>query len=284
MQVDLFKNQELYARACRQSQQIATRQFKIASEFSDFNELNAYYVDPKELERQKVKLNELVEQGRQYSYIGSAGCDNMFPLEAMNLAHNSKSYASILDFSNCLDFALMYSYGCKLEDIRKIDDYEKISKAILNYDFEQVGNVCFSSLIEASDELQKAFVELSNRAKAQDMYYNDRLPWMIYRFYDKILSDLSLVKFYVMVVICNHLEKTVGRKGVIRSMNFSSVMATTDDLVNEKIFISYEKLGIKDYPVPIRTYRPFEYVGEVLRQDVTYRKVFNQRNGDVLVS
>lgn len=253
----------------RQRKQIATRQFKLLPQFEDFSGVDKYFSDRESSEKFKAKLKNLSEQNRHYSYIGGADCDNLFLLEALNISATSREFALVSDFSNCLDLALHSVYGCKVEDIRKCRNYSEISRAITNYDFSTLGDSEFADLLDTSEELRKAFSELSLKSQKEDIYYHDRLKWIVFQFYKTVLCELSLIKYFAMLQVCIQSSGS-HRKGVIHSVSYSSIMAASEYSFNEIVTLQMPS-GL-EYDVAFRTFKPFEYTGEVLRHENVGRR------------
>lgn len=274
MQVDLFK-QDLRNEANRQVRQVTTRGYKLDRQFKGFDGLQYYFSNQDSLNDYRAHLNVLLEQQRKYSYIGSAGCDNLYELETLGIASNSRGYVMILDFSDCLDYVLHRLYGCKIDDIRKIKDYSRVSRALLNFNFASLDHqATFDDLMSVSNELRGALAHLADEAEHKDLASNDKAIWVIYRFYSEVLSHLSDVKYYVTMCICRNYLEMEGDKGVIRSMSYSSVLATVPVQYDKIITLHQLDTGIdsgkpkiEDYQVQARSYKPYEYMGEVIRQN-----------------
>lgn len=264
MQVDLY-DIDLKADVNRRRKQIVTRKFCLNPNYADLTGIDSYFSNALELKRFKAFLKNLIDNGRTYEHIGDADCDNMFLLEAMNLGDSAKSFSIIVDFSNCLDLVLAEAFGCRLEDIRKIDNYDEVSRSILNYDFENIPDVTFASLIEASEQIEKVFTTLSRKCQEQNMLYSDRLYWVVFNFYQKILETVGKLKSYVMVKVSKDLSVMSGSKVVYRSMNYSTAVATGDVLFNEMVTLHYKDKDIPDYDIAFRSYKTFEYLGEEIR-------------------
>jgi hypothetical protein len=268
LQVDLF-NKDVVAKASRQRKALATRPFVLDKSYREFNGLDEFFSSPSDLRRYKEHLNLLLAEGRKISYIGDAECDNMFELEALNLSRSSRMLSMVVDFSDCLDLVLNRAYGCKIDDIRRIDDYSVVSRSILNYDFKESIGSDFGKLLDASEDLEKSFIELSNRTKEMDMYYHDRLPWVVFQFYETVLGTLSHMKWCTVLQALREMEGAGYGKGVIRSSSYSSIVATVESSFNEMVELKFND-GFS-YSVAFRTYRTYEYVGEVLRNDVGWK-------------
>ncbi len=271
MQVDLF-DPDLNVKINRTMAQIQKRGFELKDCYKDLSGLEPYFSDKAALQGYKSKLYKLLDDGRQYEQVGEAACDNLYDLEALAVAAYGSSFytnlALIVDFSGCLDFIMHRGYGCRIRDIRKIKDYNVVSRSLLNRDFARIGTeVTFDSLLSASNEFYQQMSDLSTRVQENlEIPKDEQVPYMIYEFYRKLLSVLHRLKFYVMADVCRQLSAK-GNKTVIRSMSYSSVLACTSEVFNDVVKLHQLDGTFDDYEVPFRTYKPYEYIGEVLRRD-----------------
>lgn len=275
MQVDLYEP-SLRNESNRQSKQISTRKYTIKKNCEDLAGLDYYFDDEVALKRYKEHLLDLLRSGRKYSRIGKAGCDSLFELETLGVAEYGKPYVMIADFSDCLDYVLHRAYGCKIDDVRKIENYSAISRALLNFDFAGLDHqTTFECLMSASNELNGALAKISEEAENQDLLASDKVTWVIYNFYSNVLSTLADIKYYTTMCICRNQREMEGDKGVIRSISYSSVLATVPIKYDKVITLHQLEEGgvatpghkIDDYNVTFRSYKPYEYVGEVIRQN-----------------
>lgn len=274
MQVDLYKA-SLRGEANRQMEQVRTRKCSISKPERVLSKLDYYFDDETTLRNYKRHIMNLIDTRRKYHSIGGAWCDNLYELETLNIADYCRPYVMIADFSDCLDYVLHRRYGCKISDIRGIDNYSAISRALLNFDFASLDHkATFDALLSASPELRAALMRIAEEADEQDVGAADKAIWVIYRLYCQILSELATVKFYTMMCVCRDKGEMDGDKGVIRSMNYSSVLATVPVKYDKVVTLHHLPDGacvpthkVEDYQVPFRSYKPFEYVGEVIRRN-----------------
>lgn len=270
MQVDLFEPSQVTKMNQKQAT-VRARKYGIKKIYSDLNGLEPYFQgNHAEMERVRGRLLSLAREPRKYVEIGGSGRDNLYELETLGIAEFSKNYVMIMDFSLALDYVLHRLYKCKMEDIRKIEDYDLISSAILNCSFDNVdSNFTFQRLMSVSDELAMAVARLSEKAKENtSLPINKQVSWMVYQFYKDILSELNRVKFYAMMMVCSKIQRIAEHKGVIRSESFSTILATTDVRINEMVeLVQSNRKEVLPYGVSVRSYAPFEYMGEVVRKN-----------------
>ena len=138
---------------------------------------------------------------------------------------------------------------------------------MLNRDFTHIGTeVTFESLLSASNEFYQYISGLSTKVKeSPEIPAEEQVGYMVYLFYKELLAVLHRLKFYAMADVCRQLSD-MGNKTVIRSMSYSSVLACTSEEFNDAVILHQLDGTYKDYSVPFRTYKPYEYAGEVLRK------------------
>lgn len=277
MQVGLF-DPDLNTKINRTMAQIQKRGFVLKDCYKDLAGLEPYFSDRKSFLSYREKLYKLLEAGRHYTQVGDAACDNLYELEALAIAaygnRFSRNLALIADFSDCLDFVMHRAYGCRIGDIRRIDNYSIVSRSLLERDFSCIGSeVTFERLLGASNEFYQKMSDISAKVKENPgIPADEQVFYMVYLFYRELLSILHRLKFYAVADVCRQLS-VQGNKAVIRSMNYSSVLACVSEEFNDVVLLHQIDGTFDDYEVPFRTYKPYEYLGEVLRRDELVRGI-----------
>lgn len=256
----------------RSYRKMMTRDYQILPQYSDLSGMNPYFAEcPEQLQFYKDNLLQKLKAGRSYQQIGEASRDSLYELETLCIGTYTQGYVLILDFSQALDYILHRLYRCKIEDIRRIEGYNNISASILNYNFDRMSSqITFERLLNASDELLVAISALSKIVKEKGTLSQQRqVQWMIFKFYSSVLSELHRVKYYSMMMLCASAEVATEKRGVIRSSNYSSIVATISHRIEGVLTIHQNNNIFDDYEIPIRSYLPFEYLGEVVRKNVS---------------
>ncbi len=271
MQVDLFESAHAQA-MYRQRGKMYQRGFKLNPQFGKLNGMREYFNDASEFEYYRSNLFKQLDRfkpGKRYEFIGSAAMDTLYELETLGVGEYVHGYIMIADFSRSLDYVLHRQYGCKMQDIRGIEDYDLISSSILNCNFDKVDSqITFDRLLKASPELCNGISQLSEVAsKNEELSVDNQVSWMIYTFYQEILSMLSNVKYYTMMMLCTNSEVYRHNKGAIRSSSYSSIIATIDCRFDDEVTLHQNNDKIDDYKIIVRSYAPYEYLGEVLRNN-----------------
>lgn len=278
MQIDLY-DPDITRKIQTSIEQIKTRQYKIAPKYADLAGLDQYFSNPVKLENYKSSIWKAVEGKRHYSNIGMAACDNLFDIEALGIGTNASEYTLICDFSECLDYILHKTCLCDMEAIRSIEDYKTISKAILNCDFNAINtDYTFEKLISVSPELQNYILHISSEVKKDaSVSTKDQVSWIVYTMYREWLSNLQMLKFYVTYYICKYGLKNPSNN-VIRSYSYSAVVASIGQEFEDSITLhsisGKDPSKYSDYKINVRTYKPYEYAGEVLRRNEFSKQIY----------
>lgn len=253
------------------------RKFSIQSRYADLEGMRRYFNSASEFNSYKKKLLGTLQDfdfRQRYDYVGSASMDKLYELETLCIGSYAKNYVLIVDFSQSLDYFLHRIYKCNMKDIRKIQDYDLISSTILNCRFDKVNQqMTFGRLMEASPEFLNGVLQLSATArKDYQLGSNTQVHKMAYDFYRKILEVVDSIKSYVSMVLCSSPEICKGGdKGVIRSLSYSSVVLTVDNRYDGEVLLHQLSGEFEDYKIIVRSYAPYEYLGEVLRNESTWR-------------
>lgn len=256
LQIDLFKSRKYTAECLKNSKKVEIRKFSLEANL-DHLDKEFPYTDKMVLDDYKHHLLALAEKGRQYTYVGQCGSDNLYELETLGVGKYCKEYTVIIDFSNALDYILHRSFGCNLNDIHKIKQYMHVSQSMLNYDFSKTADMNFGILFDISPELNEHLATYLKQAEESNIGVDARMPTVVYRFYTEILSNLSSVKDYVITYL--HAKQPKG-SFVYRSKNFSSVLASSDYPIEETLELVQD--GFETYTVKAHSYRQFEYARE----------------------
>jgi len=264
----------LAKRTHRQIKQITTRKYQVAKGYRDLDGMRRYFASEGQFRAYQKNIQSLIHAGRHYDHIADAMCDSLFDVEVLGISNNGQAYMMVADYGDCLDYILHRLCGCKLRDIRKIEDYSLISRAILGNDLRDAGDIPLSRLLFASSELKQYFAALTDKGADSFSGHDDQVSWVAYKFYSEVLSLLGFIKFYTTVVVCNSFLGTFGRKGIIRSTSYSKIAATVSGIFDEVVTIhDLDNPNIEDYKVVYRTFRPYEYLGEVITKNEFSRKV-----------
>ena len=256
MQIDLFKSRTYNSSYHKLGNSVEKRQFELDPSLGTIDDLDKHVVcyDKQQLESYKSKLKSLVDSGREYQHIGLAGSDSLFEVEALGIAKYCKRYTLILDLSDSLDYMLHRLCKCNMSAIRGIPEYSKISRAIMNYDFEDVGEILFNTFFQVDPRLDAYLVSMLTSSDNVTISSESKMDWVVNNFYTAILNTSVAVRDYTMQVLSSKLPRGTF---AYRSKNFSSSLAAIEEPFDDKIVFHQE--GYEDYVVDVSYYAPFGY-------------------------
>lgn len=260
MQINLFEDQSLMRSNFRTTKQIKTRNFEFASSFDRLKDEVEKKLPGNKYNEIKNEIYNSIDQDRIYTDLGRSSCDNKFYLEALGVGKYVQGYILIIDFSDKLDYILHRLTKCKSENIRKMDDYYRISYAFLNLKSQLCPNINYDVFCGLDPELDKYMADLHTEISEKYYDYSNEeiLQEFIYTFYSNVLSELESVKTYVITYLKKLLPSLV-----YRSKSFSSVLGTLDSDYNESLELIQN--GNEDCIVEAKCYKRFEYLDEIRR-------------------
>ena len=270
MQVDLFSDAALISESQRLGSQVESRKFTVVKNKLSKLPTEVEGFPQSAVEQYNAYINELVGKPRAYLHVGSVGCDNLWELEMLGLGEFSKKYTVCIDFSQALDYAMEIAFNCAREECRKIQNYTSVSRMMMNFDFTGASEK-FGVLFDGSEELSRIYVkilaEINNDVTYANSTQDEKMSYIVFRFYSSILQTISNIKNYVATA----LQAENRGKIVYRSKTFSTVIMTSDFPIDEKLILSCN--GRKDYEVYIRSYTDFAWAKERYLNEA-FRRIF----------
>ena len=257
MQVDLFKSRATNQDFQKIGHQIETRQFAIDPTKGGIDDIRKHVncCNTHALDEYVTSLKNAVALGRKYNKIGQAGCDSLFEVEALGIALYAKQYTMILDFSDSLDYILHRLSRCDMRSIRNIPDYRKISNSIMNFDFSSVEEVLFETFFQVDPKLDEYFKGLLENSEHITVSSENKMNWVIGRFYIDILEMAARIKDYTMTYFAKHTPK---HSFAYRSKSFSAALGSSDHKFDSRVVFTQD--GFSDYALDLKFYEPFDYV------------------------
>lgn len=258
MQVGLFNDDSITSESFRLRKQMETRKFQLAYPIEGIlQELPEY---PDKLVRPVLEdLRRLADVGRKYEFIGNAGCDSLWKLEALGLGRYTRDYVIVIDFSEALDLFMELEFGCDRQDCRNIHHYSGVSRSLMNFDFsgssEKFGVLFFESEMMTKAYLQ-LFEEIEENASMINCTQDEKMSHFVFKFYSRILQRAADVKDYI---VCD-LQKQYPGSLIYRSKNYSSAIITSDVPLDDELILHLR--NGEDYKVKIHTYKRYEWIRE----------------------
>lgn len=199
--------------------------------------LDSYFSDHPELITERKVIDKLitnVSESQRYIKDGPLCFDKDYEIQKLGIArHWTGQYVVELDFSECLDLVLHNTFGCSLENIRKIPDYLRISKAILSYDNDRMAEICFSSLFGVDPKLDEYFAKKSFELEGQFTNIDDAVSELIIDFSNKVYNGVGAIRDYTVV----RMRKGVKGQFIYKSKKTAAALCNADAIPPSQIVL-----------------------------------------------
>lgn len=177
----------------------------------------------------------------RYGSIGDIKFDRAYTIEFMGYSDYSNDYSVIFSLQDSLDYILHLLCGADIKNIRKIPNYQILSRGILNQYKFLLNELSFSNLIGYDDKLDNYLTKM--------IFYNS---------YDDACRNI----INEILVTCNNLLKEIGMKYrafklnnldvneefKMRSATISTLCFSSTQEVNDTLELApYYGLIIKSY-------------------------------------
>lgn len=256
--IDLFSDSNIIGSINRVTRQIETRPFQF-SDSIDFGEANAsqerigrligYYYQMSGTPRSYSRLDDGDDNKSS-----NISLDNMFIFEACGLEKGSADNTVVLDFSESLDYVLHILSNCDMENIRKLDNYNTVSRAIMNMDFDKLATVSLGSLMSLDEKLKKYCMGILRKATAEESNEDIILKKLLFTFFKDILSMTALIRDYCALTLRNDTE----RRYIYRSKSYAAAVLACNTVIDEDLLLKSDRYG--EYSMHIKSYKKFEYL------------------------
>lgn len=185
---------------------------------------------------------------RIYKSILDFKYDSAFDIEMLGVERYSKKYSVLFSLQDSLDFILNQLCGVDTELVRRIPNYQRISRGLLNINVEMLGQANFGELIGIDPRLDNYIAKID----ASALNYAD----FILKFFGEITECCNaLLHKLAMQYQC--LSKGNGNNLSLKSKNISSVAFASEIPVNDAMEIK------EDYFIIIKSYEKHEYSNHV---------------------
>lgn len=253
MLINLFKSEQVIKNSNQLGKQIMTRGIQVEKNLKRLDEIVS---DNPEFQRFKNECFSLEKTSRVYENILSNSYDSHFSLEMLGVAKYARQYTIVVDFSDALDFLLSVLSDSDPENIRKIINYDRISRNILRFELGECEDVSISELFNADRNLVRWLDELTynQRESIRTVDLQDAAYSILFSFYTELQKTLEETKDYVGT----YLQKIGLRKAVYRSKGKTAIVVSSDDPLEEgePLELAY---GERKITLPCYSFKPFEY-------------------------
>lgn len=269
LQVDLFRDASIMSAAMRLQKQIETRNFKLCCPIAGIRDHLQQFPD-NAVNVLVERLQSVERAGRSYEHIGKAGCDSLWELEALGIGEWCRTWTVMIDLSDALDLLMHLEFNCSVDECRAMQDYETVSKSLLNYKFDN-GTTKFGVLFFESAVMSKAYMQIIKEIEENPTYacctQDEKMSHFVFTVYSRILQKAADVKDYIVAA----LQAMFPGQIIYRSKNFSSAIMTSDVEINSDLVLKHDDL---EYTIKVRSYKRYEWAQEVMANEFN-REAFN---------
>lgn len=238
----------------RDSRHIEERGFKLVADLEVIKDVNPQmYTVAVE---QSKRVANVIGNGKRYSRLGDGACDTLFVLEALGVGDSCRKYTVIIDFSNALDYILHRITNCSMENIRKLNDYERVSRCVINQRYSELTDISFQDLFELDDNLAMYLGKLLNATAEEYTEKNKIVSEFSAKFYKEITHEVAKIKDYCIL----YLRKLHKGDFVYRSKSYAASIATSSIFIDDTIEIISN--GYENYTVAVKSYEKFEFASK----------------------
>lgn len=185
---------------------------------------------------------------RVYKSVLEFKYDSAFDIEMLGIERYSKEHTVLFSLQDSLDFVLNQLCGVDTELVRRIPNYQRISRGLLNIDVEMLGQANFGELIGIDPRLDNYIARMDSSA----LDYAD----FILKFFGEITECCNaLLHKLAMQYQCFYKEQ--GKSLSLKSKNISSVVFASEIPVDDAMEI------LEDYFILIKSYKRLEYGNHV---------------------
>lgn len=264
MLINLFKNEQIIKNSNQLGHQIMTRGFQLDKKLAYLNDIKS---ESDVFQKYKERCFQTIKEERKYKNLLANNYDSHFQLELLGIAKYTRSHTVVIDLSESLDFLLSILSNCDPESIRKLNNYVKVSKDILNFDLDQSEQIPITDIIDLDRNLSRWFNELTYKKRGslctvdlQDAAYS-----ILFSFYSELQSTLERTKDY----IGTYLQKAGLPGSVYRSKSKTAIIVSSDIILDKDEVL---QLGYNGFTTTVKYYclKPFEYAERLGDDTIEY--------------
>ena len=176
---------------------------------------------------------------RHYKDVIGTCIDSHYYVEYFGLSENTRKYIITLDFSNCLDLVISFITGCSPTKLRQIENYDKVSNAILNLDIDNL-NIGLDTFTFVDPKISGYLKKLYDSTNGETEF--------VRKMFEEILAAMLRIVKYVAFYIQKNTDS------VVRSISKQSVVLTSNvPLTDDELTIHYSAMdgSVYDYKIKI---------------------------------
>lgn len=262
LQICLPESGAINAEFSKQSQQVLTRVFKPVRNvdcLKGFHCENRHFKNTAQEAEFLYKNYEIICTARYEHLTKITAMDKMHTLELLGVGRYAKPYTVLLDFKDELAYFLHLLSGCKVENIRAIENYQQLSRSLLTYDQAALERFNITALMGLDPALDSFFVILlggvSCNRKHSIWTMEDVTNEFAYKFYITLMDCVSETRDYVAVCMCRCSNGQI----VYRSKGYSDAILSSDTAFTEPVNIFRQSSGREIMTIHPQCYELYQY-------------------------
>lgn len=209
----------------------------------------------------RKQINRIVTENvysRNVKSIGPYLKDYFFELDAMGVEKYSNEYTIVISTCDSLDLVLNHLCGVDMNKIREIDDYQRISRALITGDTDLMSNLELSKLLNIDEKLDSFLI--SRYSASRDKFeFIQSLSVLIVEEAQYILDE-TMKRFRT------YYDQCVGKKIVLRCMSCSQLVCGVNDPID------YEVMVDDNYYLKLKSHKQYDFITHVQESFCTYEK------------
>ena len=263
LQINLFKNDTISSLYNKHGNQIFTRKFKLNGSLDVLNSMD--YTNEEFLQFRK-DVFELKDSKREKIQVANLTADSLAKLELLGIAEFDKRYMVTIDFSNILDLALseLLQSEDTLKAVRSMENYDEISYAFINCDFNKINDIPLSRLFGVDDRLDQLLLESITKYanECKNLKLEMQGMQVLDDFYSKITAKLTTIENYTTTALQFLYPSS---DAVYRSKLFSTTISTSNIKIEDELILTGD---FGKASAIIKSYEPYEYARYLGEQNV----------------
>lgn len=168
-------------------------------------------------------IEVLLSKERSYRNFFGMPSDSHFIIEMMGVTTTSKRFIYVISIEECLDSILAVISGCKAENVRKMRDYDSISKALLTLDVDNM-DISMSNFLGLDENLDSYINNIEESDEGGFLKY----------FYSCILSYSAEVLKYIGFFMQYNLDCVS-----MKSMSNGKIIVASDYVLDLEELLAY---------------------------------------------
>lgn len=246
LHISLFSEQRVIENSTKLLAPLSSRAFTFCGNIDFYDNFNPV------TEYEKSHIKKIIsnyEKERTYENIYELKMDSHIELEKAGLSKDAKPYRVVVTLEDCLDLVLSKLLNVKLSNLKNdLENYQVLSRGILNQDWDLLGYNRFDNLIGVSDEFDNYLHKLmtTHNTVRQALYH--------------MFRDILKLSHNMISYIATALKYHYGDKGVtitVKSRTASTVVLTSNTRIDETIVLD------ADYEIYVKSYAVNEYIGHI---------------------